>query len=133
MMNKRIKSLAIASLITLVTLLVYSNACAQSFNRKTKGFPKTETLKKSSIITGEQITVEAQTFDIINTENGSKFVWAISKAGKEYPVWIGEITEYKYEELPVYKTKKGNFCAYKLNKSGYPYPVWLSKNSEKEE
>ena len=83
---------------------------------------------EKSTKTSETLTVENKTFDIYVTDKGAKFVKAISKAGKPYPVWIGADTGDKFEGRKVYVYKSNQHCYYKLTKSGFPYPVYLEKN-----
>ncbi len=100
---------------------------AQTFTQKTSGGGVFDT--SVGVSSGEVITIDGQMFDVFETESGSKYIKCTSpRTGKEYALWIGELTTHKFEGRDVYKSKKGSFCVYKISSNtDNPYAVWLTK------
>lgn len=85
--------------------------------------------------TGETITVESKTFEVLITSSGSKYLECHStKTGNDYPVWIGDITEfdftYKEKVFPIRQSKSGKYFILVIGKSGQPYAKYLEENKE---
>lgn len=83
---------------------------------------------ENGIATQDIIVVQGVTFPLMKTSKGSLFVVAISSTGKEYPVWVGEATNEKYNGQAVRKFNSGKYAYFILNKNGYPYAKYLTMN-----
>ncbi len=79
-------------------------------------------------LTGKTVTVQNISFDVWETTGGSKFVKALSKTGKEYPIWIGEDTGDTFEGMPVRKSKNGSYFVLELTNAEQPISFYLYKN-----
>jgi hypothetical protein len=79
-------------------------------------------------LTDKTVTVENLKFEVWETKSGSEFVKALSKEGKEYPIWIGTETGDTFEGMPVRKSKNGSYFVLELTKAGQPRPFYLDKN-----
>lgn len=112
--------------ITAMFIIAIAKAStAQTFSKKTSSGGGFDTSVGMS--TGESIKIDGETFNIFETESGSKYIKCTSpRTGSEYAVWVGTITTYEFEGRKVYQSRSGSFCVYKVSSnSGNPYPVWL--------
>ena len=78
--------------------------------------------------TGDDITIQGATFDVMTTTKGSRFVVSTSKSGNPYNVYIGTKTSNTTDlgcakDLTVITSKKGTRGALYLNGAGFPR-VW---------
>ena len=112
-------------LIGMFTMAIAKASTAQTFTKKTSSGGGFDTSVGMS--TGESIKIDGETFNIFETESGSKYIKCTSpRTGNEYAVWVGTITTYEFEGRKVYQSRSGSFCVYKVSSnSGNPYPVWL--------
>ena len=112
-------------LIGMFTMAIAKASTAQTFTKKTSSGGGFDTSVGMS--TGESIKIDGETFELFETNSGSKYMKCTSpRTGKEYAVWVGDLTTYEFEGRKVYQSRSGSFCVYKLSSnSGNPYPVWL--------
>ena len=99
---------------------------AQTFTAKTSNAGAFNT--EASLYTDEDIIIEGQHYELWMTESGSKYVKLTSlRTGNEYPLWIGDPTEYTFEGRTVYQSRNGSYCVYVISaNSGNPYAKWLN-------
>lgn len=126
---KNLKSRLLLVFTTLLVVLLTSTMSAQNYAPKSHNSGKAFDVSQS-VKTNEVFNFEGKTYNIFKVEaTGTEFIKAVSSSGKEYPVWIFELTGDTFEGKDVYVTKKGSYCIYKTNKNGFPYPFWLNKTN----
>lgn len=78
--------------------------------------------------TGETITIDGTSYEVLQTEKGSRYITLTSsKSGNDYPLWVGNPTEESYDGRTIYVMSSGSKCVYVVGKSGNPYSLWLKE------
>jgi len=83
----------------------------------------------SGVATNDKFVVDDKQFDVFETSSGSRYVVAVGKSGNNYPVWVANPTEDKFEGRTVHVTRNGSYCVYLIGSNGFPYPKWLNKTA----
>jgi hypothetical protein len=82
----------------------------------------------SGIATGDNVTIEGTSYEVLETEKGSRYVMLTSsRTGNAYALWIGTPTAEQFDGRTIYEFESGSKCVYIMGKTGNPYSKWLSE------
>lgn len=118
---------------TLLTTLLFALLLTFSTNAQTSYTTTSNTFSvEDGTLTGEALNVQNESWDIYKTTSGSKYVIGTSAMGKQYPIWIGEISgdifEFNGDVYPVRYSKSGTPFILVLTPDSSLYSKYLKKD-----